>query len=113
MNCAKCKTENRPSANYCDECGSKLSTSVNTDHNLADKRGPLEGIKVLDWTMWQFGPVSTLMLGDLGADVIRRVSGASSQLPGGLNAYFESLNRQKRSIALDLKNPRRVEILYR
>jgi len=41
------------------------------------------------------------------------VSGASSQLPGGLNAYFESLNRQKRSIALDLKNPRRVEILYR
>jgi len=41
------------------------------------------------------------------------VSGASSQLPGELNAYFKSLNRQKRSIALDLKNPRRVEILYR
>tara|TARA_B100000749_G_scaffold274736_1_gene259428 strand:+ start:563 stop:1753 length:1191 start_codon:yes stop_codon:yes gene_type:complete len=81
---------------------------------------------VLDWTMWQFGPVSTMMLGDLGADVIkvesldgdhgrqfRRVAGASSQLPGGLNAYFESLNRQKRSIALDLKNPKGVEILHR
>jgi len=76
--------------------------------------------------MWQFGPVSTMMLGDLGADVIkvesldgdhgrqfRRVAGASSQLPGGLNAYFESLNRQKRSIALDLKNPKGVEILHR
>tara|TARA_B100001013_G_scaffold107335_1_gene61435 strand:- start:1496 stop:2698 length:1203 start_codon:yes stop_codon:yes gene_type:complete len=86
----------------------------------------LDGIKVLDWTMWQFGPVSTMMLGDLGADVIkvesldgdhgrqfRRVAGASSQLPGGLNAYFESLNRQKRSIALDLKNPKGVEILHR
>ncbi|MCS5657467.1 MAG: CoA transferase [Dehalococcoidia bacterium] len=86
----------------------------------------MDGIKVLDWTMWQFGPVSTMMLGDLGADVIkvesldgdhgrqfRRVAGASSQLPGGLNAYFESLNRQKRSIALDLKNPKGVEILHR
>ena len=126
MNCPKCNSENRPSAKYCDQCASPVVSSDNPEQNEADKRGPLDGIKVLDWTMWQFGPVSTMMLGDLGADVIkvesldgdhgrqfRRVSGASSQLPGGLNAYFESLNRQKRSIALDLKNPRGVEILYR
>ena len=126
MKCPNCNAENRPSAKFCDQCASPVSASTSTETNGADKRGPLDGIKVLDWTMWQFGPVSTMMLGDLGADVIkvesldgdhgrqfRRVAGASSQLPGGLNAYFESLNRQKRSIALDLKNPKGVEILHR
>ena len=126
MNCPNCNTENRPSAKFCDQCASSVSDSTSTETNGPEKRGPLDGIKVLDWTMWQFGPVSTMMLGDLGADVIkvesldgdhgrqfRRVAGASSQLPGGLNAYFESLNRQKRSIALDLKNPKGVEILHR
>ena len=126
MNCPNCNTENRPSAKFCDQCASLVSDSTSTETNGPEKRGPLDGIKVLDWTMWQFGPVSTMMLGDLGADVIkvesldgdhgrqfRRVAGASSQLPGGLNAYFESLNRQKRSIALDLKNPKGVEILHR
>ncbi len=126
MNCPNCNTENRPSAKFCDQCASPVSGSTSTETNGPEKRGPLDGIKVLDWTMWQFGPVSTMMLGDLGADVIkvesldgdhgrqfRRVAGASSQLPGGLNAYFESLNRQKRSIALDLKNPKGVEILHR
>ena len=126
MDCPNCNTENRPHAKFCDQCASPVSDSASTETNGPEKRGPLDGIKVLDWTMWQFGPVSTMMLGDLGADVIkvesldgdhgrqfRRVAGASSQLPGGLNAYFESLNRQKRSIALDLKNPKGVEILHR
>ncbi len=44
---------------------------------------------------------------------LNRVSMVSSQLPGGLSAYFESLNRQKKSIALDLKNPKGVEVMYR
>ena len=90
------------------------------------KKGPLDGMRVVDWTMWQFGPVSTMMLADLGADVIKiesldgdharqfhRVSGASSVLPEGLNAYFESLNRQKLSMAIDLKHPKGIEIVHR
>ena len=31
----------------------------------------LQGIKVVDWTIWQFGPVAATMLGDLGADVVK------------------------------------------
>ena len=86
--------------------------------------GPLEGIRVLDWTMFQFGPVSTMMLADLGAEVIKiesldgdhgrqveRVGGVNAGLPDDIAAFFEGLNRQKLSIALDLKHPRGVEIM--
>ncbi len=89
-------------------------------------KGPLDGIRVIDWTMWQFGPVSTMMLADMGAEVIKvesldgdhgrqfgRVGGVISDLPGGVNAYFEGMNRQKLGIALDLKKPQGVEIIYR
>jgi crotonobetainyl-CoA:carnitine CoA-transferase CaiB-like acyl-CoA transferase len=88
-------------------------------------KGPLDGIRVLDWTMWQFGPVSTMMLADMGAEVIKvesldgdhgrqfgRVGGVKSNLPEGTSAYFEALNRQKSSIALDLKRSKGKEILY-
>jgi len=87
---------------------------------------PLEGIRVLDWTVFQQGPVATAMLGDLGADVIKiedraggdpargmvRVLGAQSGLKGR-NAYFESNNRNKRSIALDLSKQQAREIIYK
>ena len=88
--------------------------------------GPLDGIRVIDWIMWQFGPVSTMMLADMGAEVIKveslngddgrqfgRVGGVQSDLPEGVNAYFEGMNRQKLGIALDLKNPGGVEILQK
>ena len=83
----------------------------------------LQGIKVIDWTIWQFGPVAATMLGDLGAEVIKiesldgdpgravfSASGVDRSLPAGRNAYFEANHRNKRSIALDLKQPEGVEI---
>ena len=92
--------------------------------NSTNPHGPLSGTRVIDWTMWQFGPVCSMMLADLGAEVIKvesldgdharqfhTVSGSSSALPGGLNAYFESLNRQKKSLSLDLKSPSGQEIM--
>ena len=88
--------------------------------------GPLKGIRVLDWTIWQFGPVSSAMMGDMGADVIkiealdgdagralRRASTMSLNLAGNRNAYFESCNRNKRGIAVNLKTPEGRDIIYR
>lgn len=121
MNCNKCGRDNRSDAVFCDACGIRLGSEAASN----GATGPLVGLRVLDWTMWQFGPVATMMLADLGAEVIKvesldgdharqfhRVSGAATMLPGGLNAYFESLNRQKKSIALDLKNPKGVKALH-
>lgn len=87
---------------------------------------PLDGIRVLDWTIFQQGPVAGMMLSDMGADVIKiedRVTGDPARgmmkLLGvqanvaGRNAYFEFNNRGKRSLTLDLRKPKGREILYR
>src|SRR6185295_18079960 len=86
---------------------------------------PLEGLVVLDWTIWQQGPVASLMLGDLGAEVIKieeRVGGdpgrgmlrsAGLDLTGRPNFYFEANNRNKKSIAVDLKKDAGREIVKR
>jgi formyl-CoA transferase len=74
---------------------------------------PLEGIKVVDFTQVMLGPCCTQMLGDWGADVIKierigvgDLSRWSIDDPAGpLNPVFCSLNRNKRSIALDLRSP--------
>ena len=86
----------------------------------------LEGIRVLDWTQFQQGPAATQMLGDLGAEVIKiedRVTGDGGRgftaIMGaatgvyGRNYYFETLNRNKKSITLDLSKERGKEVAYR
>ena len=85
---------------------------------------PLDGIRVLDWTIWQQGPVCSVMLGDLGAEVIKieeRGTGDPGRWLVGVggadtsarpNWYFESNNRNKKSLALDLKQPEAREIVH-
>lgn len=72
---------------------------------------PLDGIRVLDFTQVEFGPVCTQALGDFGADVIKVEREGSGDLsrwslrdPAGPdNPVFVSLNRNKRSVALDIR----------
>ncbi|MQA27210.1 MAG: CoA transferase, partial [Micromonosporaceae bacterium] len=74
---------------------------------------PLEGVRILDLTHMLSGPYASMLLGDLGADVVKvespdRPDRARSVPPwrvGDQSAYYLSLNRNKRSVALDLKEP--------
>jgi crotonobetainyl-CoA:carnitine CoA-transferase CaiB-like acyl-CoA transferase len=75
---------------------------------------PLSGLTVLDVTVWQQGTYATAMLADFGANVIK-IEGPDSPDPGrGVSdAYFESHNRNKRGIVVDLKTPEGRETVLR
>lgn len=82
--------------------------------------GPLAGIRVVDITINVLGPVSTQILGDMGADVIKVETPQGDPMRqlgpanvDGMAAMFMSLNRNKRSVTLDLKNAAGLEALMR
>lgn len=84
------------------------------------KAGPLEYFKVLDFSTLLPGPYATLVLSDLGADILRVVSGSRPDLaalmppflPGtDISANLAWLGRGKRSITLNLKKPRGITII--
>ena len=80
---------------------------------------PLSGIRVLDLSRILAGPYATMMLGDLGAEVIkveRPGSGDDTRtwgppFLGGESAYYLCCNRNKKSIVIDLKRPAGVEVV--
>lgn len=81
---------------------------------------PLENLKVLDLTRVLAGPYATMILGDLGADIIKiemPVKGDDARHFGpymqGESAYFMSLNRNKRSMTLDLKKDKGKEVFLK
>ena len=85
---------------------------------------PLEGIKVLDLTHMLAGPYAGMVLADLGADVVKveplgtgeMTRGLLSDDPNnsfkGFGAYFLTLNRNKKSVSLDLKDAQGLDVFY-
>jgi glutaryl-CoA transferase len=83
------------------------------------KPGPLDGVRVLDLTRVVAGPYCAMFLGDLGADVVKveqpgtgdDTRGWGPPFAGGESAYYLCINRNKRSLTLDFKSKRAVELL--
>jgi len=88
-----------------------------------DRHGPLAGIRVLEFGQIAAGPFAGMLLADMGADVVKveRPDGGDDMRqwppllegPGGevFSGNFASVNRNKRSIAVDLKNRAELERL--
>ena len=81
--------------------------------------GPLEGVRVIDFTTMVAGPVACMMLGDQGASVIK-VEPTNGELMrrfdsgrNGMSPFFLSCNRNKRSLAVDLKSDEGLGIVRR
>jgi crotonobetainyl-CoA:carnitine CoA-transferase CaiB-like acyl-CoA transferase len=81
---------------------------------------PLDGVTVLDFSQIEMGPCATQVLGDFGADVIKIERPGAGDLSrvhmkhaSGESAIFWSLNRNKRSVAIDVRTPLGREAIYR
>ncbi|URQ68923.1 CoA transferase [SAR86 cluster bacterium] len=85
---------------------------------------PLNGVKVIDLTHMLAGPYAGMVLADLGAEVVKVEPLGSGEMTRGLlkndpnysfknfGAYFLTLNRNKKSVSIDLKNKRGLEVFY-
>jgi len=84
------------------------------DSGAIETHGPLEGIRILDFSRVLSGPFATMTLADLGADVVKverpgrgdDTRGFGPPFVDDVSTYFLSINRGKRSLALDLKDSR-------
>ena len=94
--------------------------TVSHFYSDSNATAPLSGIRILDLTRVLAGPLATMTLGDLGADIIkveRTGQGDESRAWGppfddrGESAYYLSINRNKLSIGLDLDTPEDVEVI--
>jgi crotonobetainyl-CoA:carnitine CoA-transferase CaiB-like acyl-CoA transferase len=87
---------------------------------MSEPTGPLKGLRILDLTTVLFGPFGTQTLGDWGAEIIKveSLTGDTWRTSGvfrnrGMSGQFMAANRNKRSIAVDLKHSEGKEVLRR
>ena len=82
--------------------------------------GPLNGIRVIDLTQVLFGPFATMLLADMGAEIIKierpeigDIARGNGPVVNGVSTYFLSLNRGKKSVALNLSTKPGAEVLLK
>ncbi len=80
--------------------------------NAEERRAPLAGVKVLDLGNFLAGPIATMFMADLGADVIKLEATTGDKMRG-VERVFAGCQRGKRGLALDLKQPAAREVLER
>ena len=86
----------------------------------SENKGPLAGIKILDLTSVVMGPFATQILGDMGAEIIKVEAPAGDNMRWvgpmknpGMGHIHMHLNRNKRSLVLDLKTPDGLDAIKR
>src|SRR6266478_6539820 len=100
-------------------CNRRRARCYDPSMTARSARGPLDGLKIVDLTEHMAGPYCTMVLADMGADVIkieRPGAGDSSRAMGDgseRNPYFRYINRNKKSLTLDYKAPRGKEIFLK
>lgn len=82
------------------------------DHKRADNAPPLAGVRVADFGSFVAGPLAPMILGDLGADVIK-IEGTGGDVMRRVEGAFLGAQRGKRSLALDLKSPAAGKVVER
>lgn len=97
-------------------------SSASSDSDEATSKefgsGALSGIRVLDFSRAMTGPFGTMLLGDMGAEIVKVESPSGDDTRNwappevnGISSYFLSTNRNKKSISMDLKNPEAGKII--
>ena len=80
-------------------------------------KGMLDGVRILDFGHVYFGPYSTMILADMGAEVLKveppwgEINRLGTNLFGGASSSFHYLNRNKKGLAFNLKDPKALEIV--
>src|SRR3990172_12326111 len=101
------------------DCPGSQHPAPSTQHQAAAEQ-PLSGVRILDLTSVLAGPFATMLLGDLGAEVwkVERADrgdtsrGMPPFFPNDESLYFAVINRNKKSLALDLRRPE-AQVLVR
>jgi crotonobetainyl-CoA:carnitine CoA-transferase CaiB-like acyl-CoA transferase len=84
-----------------------------------ESQGPLQGLRIIDLSMMLAGPSGSMLMGDLGAEILKvepldgdETRESPPYFYGESSAYFWSINRNKKSIAINLKSPEGRQVLY-
>jgi len=99
--------------------GRKREITIMSKGRGEGQNPPLHGIRVLDLTQMLAGPIGSMLMGDLGAEIIKVESLTGDETRktppyfyGEDSAYFWSINRNKKSLAIDLKSLEGIKVFY-